>query len=172
MDKEENSILDSSEQSSEEEETFVNVDEILKSRLKKIFQIQINENSLLIKHIGMGSDVPDIIIKEDFGKNNNLNLYNCIYTETDLIDKVDNTHFLPIMKLVEKTNNFNKIYTISVKLNENIVLDNAINDFDIYLTYMVTKDFFEHIKLDKDINSQNIIEKLFENIIEQGFAIL
>lgn len=168
MDKKENLIVDSSE----EEDSFINVDEILKSRLKKIFQIQINENSLLIKHIGMGSDVPDIIIKEDFGKNNNLNLYNCIYTETDLIDKVDNTHFLPIMKLVEKTNNFNKIYTISVKLNENIVLDNSINDFDIYLTYMVTKDFFEHIKLDKDINSHNIIEKLFENIIEQGFAIL
>ena len=120
----------------------------------------------------MGSDVPDIIIKEDFGKNNNLNLYNCIYTETDLIDKVDNTHFLPIMKLVEKSNNFNKIYSISVKLNQDILLDNTIDNFDIYLTYMVTKDFFEHIKLDKDINSQNIIEKLFENIIEQGFAIL
>jgi hypothetical protein len=171
MDKEEKTTIDNSELSSEEE-TFVNVDEILKSSLKKIFQIQINENSLFIKHIGMGSDVPDIIIKEDFGKKSNLNLYNCIYTETDLIDKVDNTHFLPIMKLVEKSNDFNKIYSISVKLNQDIVLDNTIDNFDIYLTYMVTKDFFEHIKLDKDINSQNIIEKLFENIIEQGFAIL
>lgn len=171
MDKQEKATIDSLELSSEEE-TFVNVDEILKSSLKKIFQIQINEKSLFIKHIGMGSDVPDIIIKEDFGKNNNLNLYNCIYTESDLIDKVDNTHFLPIMKLVEKSNDFNKIYSISVKLNEDIVLDNTIYNFDIYLTYMVTKDFFEHIKLDKDINSQNMIEKLFENIIEQGFAIL
>lgn len=171
MDKEEKATIESLELSSEEE-TFVNVDEILKSSLKNIFQIQINENSLLIKHIGMGSDVPDIIIKEDFGKNNNLNLYNCIYTESDLVNKVDNTHFLPIMKLVEKSNDFNKIYTISVKLNENIVLNNSINNFDIYLTYMITEDFFEHVKLDKDINSLNIIEKLFEYIIELGFAIL
>lgn len=171
MDKEENSTIDSLELSSDEE-TFVNVDEILKSSLKKIFQIQIIEKTLIIKHIGMGSDVPDIIIKEDFGKNNNLNLYNCIYTENDLVDKVDDTHFLPIMKLVEKSNDFNKIYSISVKLNEKIVLNNIINNFDIYLTYMVTNDFFKHVKLDKDINSHNMIEKLFENIIEQGFAIL
>lgn len=169
-----NNISNSSDASEElEEESFINVNEILKSQLKNIYQIQINYDSFIIKHIGTGSDVPDIIIQEGFGKDNNLSLYNCVYTEDELDkNKIKNTSFLPILKLIEKSTDFNKIYTISIKMNEIPSFNESTNEFNLYLTNMTSNDYFNYVQLEKTINSENIIEKFIESIIEQGFIIL
>ena len=45
------------------------IEEINKEQLNAIYQIQLNNENLIIKHIGNGSHVPDFIIKESFGKN-------------------------------------------------------------------------------------------------------
>jgi hypothetical protein len=63
--------MDSDENNNEE---FICLDDFIDNNIMKIYQLQINNNELIIKHIANGSKIPDIIIKENFGKNNNLNL--------------------------------------------------------------------------------------------------
>lgn len=177
-DKPENNISDNINSNSDsEDETYIDVNDILKSQLKNIYQIQINNESIIIKHIGLGSHVPDMIIKEGFGKNNNLSLYNCVYMESEiefLKSEIDNEKFLPIVKLVEKSDSEKKIYSICVKINELSTFNEPITNFNIYLTY-TSSTYIESLyklDLDKNINSSNIIEKMLETIIELGLIIL
>jgi hypothetical protein len=160
-----------------EDDTYIDINEILKSQLKNIYQIQINNESIIIKHIGVGSHVPDMIIKEAFGKNNNLNLYNCVYMESEiefLKSELSNDKFLPIVKLVEKSDSETKIYSISIKVNELIEFNKPYTNFNVYLTYTSSTyvESLYKLDLDKDINSSNIIEKMLETIIELGLTIL
>jgi hypothetical protein len=160
---------------SDSDDAYIDINNIIKAQLKNIYQIQINNESLIIKHIGMGSHVPDMIIKENFGKNNNLNLYNCVYMESEidfLKIELNNDKFLPIVKLVEKLETNNNIYTLSIKVNEILNYNESCTDFNIYLTYSLSNDYINDIKLEKNINSSNIIEKMLENIIELGICIL
>ena len=158
-----------------DDEQYIDINDILKAQLKNIYQIQINNESLIIKHIGSGSHVPDIIIKEGFGKNNNLSLYNCVYMETELEflkTELNNNKFLPIVKLVEKTGTDIKIYSLSVKINSLVNFNELITNFNIYLTYSLSTDYINQIELDKNINSSNIIEKMLENIVRFGLITL
>ena len=161
--------------SDSDEETFINIEEINKEQLNPIYQIQLNNEELTIKHIGNGSHVPDFIIKESFGKNNNLSLYSCVYTndEIDFLKKESNNDkFLPIIKLIEKMENYNNVYSISVKINDFTDYNKIITNFKIYLTHTNKDGYIQDIELGKDINSLNIIEKMIENIINQEIDIL
>ena len=160
---------------SDSDDTYIDINDILKEQLKSIYQIQINNESLIIKHIGKGSHVPDMIIKEGFGKNNNFNLYNCVYMESEidfLKIELNNNKFLPIVKLVEKMESNNKIYTLSVKVNELLNFNELCTNFNLYLTYPLANDYINDIEIEKTINSSNIIEKMLEYIIDLGICIL
>ncbi len=158
-------------------DTYININDMLNEEIKNLYQIQINNDKVTIKHIGRSSHVPDIIIKEKFGKKQNLYLYSCIYLEHEidfLISKIDENKFLPIIKLIEKTGDENedKVYSLSIKISNLINYNESFNNFTTYLTYSTDSGFVYHIQLDKDINPTNIIEKMFEKIIELGINIL
>ncbi len=164
-----------SEPLSTDEEEYIDINDILYENLKRIYQIQMENEKIIIKHIGTSSHVPDIIIKEDFGKKNNLNLYSCIYTNEDidfLKNKIDEDKFLPIIKLVEKSELENKIYSISIKIKCLLNYNEHLTDFSTYLTYSTNNSYIYNVELEKDINSQNIVEKMLEKIIELGITIL
>ena len=161
--------------SSSDEETFIDINELIKSQLKNIYQIQLNNDKLMIKHVGRGSEVPDIIINESFGKKNNLSLYSCVYLENEiefLKSEKNNDKFLPIIKLIEKVEDKSTIYSLSVKINNFINYNEDVSDFSIYLTYNANSDFLYHTPLEKNINQGNVIEKMLEKIIDLGFNIL
>ena len=161
----ENNLVDN-QTNSDSDDTYIDINDLLKEQLKSIYQIQINNESLIIKHIGMGSHVPDMIIKEGFGKNNNLNLYNCVYMESEidfLKTELNNNKFLPIVKLVEKLESNNKIYTLSIKINDLLNFNASCTNFNLYLTYPLENDYINYIEIEKTINSSNIIEKMLES---------
>jgi len=156
-------------------DTYINLKDILEVQQKNIYQTQINNEKVVIKHIGYGSHIPDIIIKEEFGKNKNLYLYSCVYTNDEidfLKTKIDNDKFLPVVKLIEKMEPEDKVYSMSIKINCLFDYNEPFVDFDTYLTYSTNSTYVYHIKLDKNINPSNIIEKMLEKIIELGFNIL
>lgn len=158
-----------------DDDTYINITEMLDIQIKNIYQIQINNEIVVIKHIGRGSHVPDIIIKENFGKKKNLNLYNCVYANQEIDffkTKVDEEKFFPIIKLVEKLEPENKIYSLSIKLKCLFNYNEPLTDFNLYLTYSTNSGHIYHIELDKNINSTNIIEKILEKLIELGINIL
>lgn len=152
--------------SNDTNETFINIEEIYKNNNKPLYQIQLNNEELTIKHIGYASSVPEIIIKENFGKNNNLNLFNCLYTIEELdflkIQPLNNI-FLPILKLT--INNNKNIITLSVKINNFTEYNEPNNNFTIYLTSLINENYIQNIELEKNINSSNIIEIMIKNII-------
>ena len=159
---------------SSEEETFINVNEIIKDQLNPIYQIQLNNQELIIKHIGNGSHAPDFIIKDSFGKNNNLSLYSCVYTDDDfdLLKHNPQKNFLPIVKLIEKKEKHNNVYTISVKIYDFVDYNKIITNFKLFLTLTNKNGYIQDIELDKNINSLNIVEKMIENIIDLEIEIL
>ena len=75
--------LDNSSNSDEYIDISDNFTEINK-KIFKVFQFQPNHNKLVLKHIGNFSQVPDIIIKEEFGPDSNMYLYNCVYSQEEL----------------------------------------------------------------------------------------
>lgn len=167
--------LDELSEELSEEETYIDINDLIKAQLKNIYQIQLNNENLIIKHIGNGTHVPDIIIKESFGKNNNLSLYNCVYLEDEmdfLKSEQNSDKLLPVIKLIEKIDKQVNIYSLSVKIHNFINYNEYINNFDIFLTYTSDKDKFYHIQLTKNIDHSNIIEKMLEHIIDFGFNIL
>jgi len=201
-------------------ETYINIDKLISDDINEIYQIQLNNNFLELKHVGTGTHIPEIIIKENFGVDNSFNLYNCLYSRDELdnifndgtgsgsgsesgsktdTDQYSNI-FLPIIKLVknypindilEKNLNkgqninqdinqdqepnlnqdLNQIFSISVKISDFTGLNKLIDKFQLYLTNNIKeKVWFQ--KLEPNINSSNIIEKMIESIIELGIKIL
>jgi hypothetical protein len=152
---------------------YIDVSELVKSQLQNIYQIQLNNDNVIIKQIGTGTDVPDIIIKETFGKKNNLNMYNCVYTEKeiDFLKTENNSEkLLPIIKLIETTDTKN-IYSLSIKFNNSIHFNEYTHNFTIYLTYSINTEYFYTMELQKTINSNNIIETFIEKMMDCGFNI-
>jgi hypothetical protein len=150
-----------------DDETFVDLNDILKSQLKKLYQIQINNEFITIKHIGNSSHVPDIIIKEKFGKNSNFNLYNCVYMEEEFElfkNAIDNDKLLPVIKLIDKSHD-TCIYSLSVKIHELFNFNEPFKKFTVYLTYN-KNDYIYQIVIDENINSSNIIDVFLETIIK------
>ena len=63
---------------------YVDLSEQINDNTENIYQFALSENQLILKHIGKCNVVPDIIIMEKFGPDSNLNLYNCVYSKTEL----------------------------------------------------------------------------------------
>ena len=138
---------------------YVDLSSNLDSESEDIYQFIINDDKLELKHIGKFTKAPDIIIKENFGPESNMNLFSCVYTFGELTTKSDEL-FFPLVKLVVKNVTNIVITCIAIKLT-NIQVDKPINEWDLY--WLENKSDLEHIKMckiEKNINSTNIIEKL------------
>ena len=181
------SDLDSDLDSDSDE--YIDLSNYMENDLKHVFQFHLMNEKLLIKHIGKSSDTPDIIIMENFGPDSNMSLYNCVYShdelesiktdisnddniiltnghklENELEDNLEHLKlFFPIVKLIVKLNqDTNIIYCIAIKLNQEIVYEKEIKEWDLYwIEYSSSnKETFKTKKIEKDINPTNILEHL------------
>lgn len=148
-------------------EEYVDLEEMIKERepdKKNIYQIQISEESIKIRLVGRESFVPDVIIKENFGPNDSLSLYSCLYDENDFKINIDENknYFFPLIKLIEKKEDNIIIYSFTVKFTE-LIYDLDINNYELYIVSNKYEDDFIHVNsIEKNINSNNIIEKIIE----------
>ncbi len=159
--------------SDSDSEEFIDIEDLIKQKgLEQldIYQLQINFDKLVLKKIGKEHFAPDIIIKENFGPNKNMNLYSCVYTDEELFENLTcNQIFFPLVKLVINSSSNDIItYSIAVLFNnlhnlEDIDRDN-ITDFMLYFVYNKKNEERVHTtEIEKNINSDNIIEKLIEH---------
>lgn len=160
--------------SDSDSDSYINLDSLMKEKLVNIYQPQLNNKTIEFKHIANSSDVPDIIIKTGFGTNKNLNLYSCVYKESEinfLTQKIHSEKFLPIIKLIEKQDNKENIYTLSVKITELLEYNKKFESFDLFLT-IKENNFIRYNLVAKEITCENIVEKFLECIIELDIKIL
>lgn len=176
-----NSNFDNSNTDTDSDE-YIDLSEYIEDNLKHIFQFQINNEILVLKYIGKSSDTPDIIIMENFGPNSNMCLYNCVYSHEELesvkkpepisesndkLDKSNNLEqlelFFPIIKLVVKEQDNIIISSIAIRLEQEIIFDNVINEWKLYwVSNSNTSEYIKTLKLEKDINSTNILEQIIK----------
>ena len=182
--------------SDSDSDEYVDLSNLVEEDIEHIFQFHLNFDKLFLKYIGKSSQAPDIIIKENFGPESNMFLYNCVYShyELEMYNKdvsndtennfsIDSDLFLPIIKLIVKeeikesnstnqnsspNSNQNQDYKITIssfaiKLGEKVKYDDEFTDWELYWVENVnTNDYVRTIKIDKNINPTNIIEKLIE----------
>ena len=151
-------------------EEFINLDDYINDNTdkKKLYQIQLLENNFIFKHVGnSNTSPPDMIITENFGANNSYNIYSSLYLEDELLNYKDK--IIPLIKITN--NKLNDKYSLCIKYKEYINENNTYELFFIYNTG--DKVICEPIKEEekKNINPDNIIEKLFELIIDTGVVI-
>lgn len=154
-------------------EEFINLDDYINNdntTKKKLYQIQILNNNFIFKHIGnSNTNPPDMIIKENFGIDNSFNIYSSLYLENEIFDYKDK--IIPLIKITN--NKLNDKYSICIKYTfENINENN--NNYNLFFVYNVNdKVICEPISEEnkKNINPDNIIEKLLELIIDTGVVI-
>lgn len=182
----------SEENTDTDTDEYVDLIDMVKDETLELYQFQINMDKLILKLIGKSSIAHDIIIKENFGPNSSMSLYNCIYTNEELDLFIQNKQiksneknidyseddmmdlFFPLIKLVKVINNIqdnnidNKqvnfiISSIAIKLKQNIVLDKEISEWELYwVQNEKNNDNIKTLKLEKNINTENILEKLLE----------
>ena len=144
---------------------YIKIDEIYKKQEKQLYQIQINYENVEIVNVGIGN-APDIIIEEKIGKNSDLTLVSCVYTLNEL-DELSKFKCIPIIKLVQNVGKCVISYCISIKINDK---DN--NCFTPYFSRLILeqngdKKQFDNV-IGKNFNKDNIIDVLFENVIDLG----
>ena len=128
------------------------------------FQFDLNNKNLKLNLVGKGEDIGDIIIKENFGKNNDYTISSCIYKYDEITNIKDK--FIPLIKLYNEKNT----YGIGIISYENIQINNTTNNFDVFFIYKTNK--FHKLKLEKDIDKNNIIEKLIDKLLDLNIFIL
>ncbi len=149
------------------EEEFIDLDNLIKEQKKiRLYQIQITNKTFIFKHIGETSDgAPQVIIKENFGIDNKYNMFTMIYEENELIEY--NNKIVPLIRITDNKN----YYSICVKYNiDNAINTNINNIFELYFVYSINNEI-KYVSIEKNINSDNIIEKLFELIIDNGIIL-
>lgn len=153
------------------EEEFINLDDLINEQPKiKLYQIQITNNTFIFKHIGETSEkAPEVIIKENFGIDNKYNMFTIIYEENELLEY--NNKIVPLIRITDNKNN----YSICIKyivndINNSNNSNNSNNIFDLYFVYNINKNIMYKL-LEKNINADNIVEKLFELIIDNGIIL-
>lgn len=149
------------------EEEFIDLDNLIKEQKKiRLYQIQITNKTFIFKQIGETSDrAPEVIIKENFGIDNKYNMFTMIYEENELIEY--NNKIVPLIRITDNKN----YYSICVKYNIDITINTIINNiFELYFVYSINNEI-KYILIEKNINSDNIIEKLFELIIDNGIIL-
>ncbi len=151
-------------------EEFINLDDYINDTVdkKKLYQIQLLNNNFIVKHIGnSNTNPPDMIIKENFGVDNSFNIYSSLYLEDELLNYKDK--IIPLIKITN--NKLNNKYSLCIKYKDYV---NENNFYELFFVYNVDdKVIYELIKEEdkKNINPDNIIEKLFELVIDIGVII-
>lgn len=171
---------------------YIDLSSQIENNTSHIFQFHLSNDKLILKYIGKSTFAPDIIIKENFGSESNMSLYNCVYTQEELesynIDEnqqnleygkdeqnqMDNLVF-PLVKLItyEKNNKQTnqeksdepiiKISSIVVKINQKIKYETEFNNWDLYWVENIqSEEYVKMVEIDKNINHKNILEKLIE----------
>ena len=144
------------------DDDYINLDNYINHI--EYFQFDLNNKNLKLNIVGKGEDIGDIIIKENFGKNNDYTISSCIYKYDEITNIKDK--FIPLIKLYNEKNN----YGIGIISYENIPINNTTNNFDVFFIYKTNK--FHKLKLDKDIDKNNIIEKLIDKLLDLNIFIL
>ena len=154
-------------------EEFINLDDYINDNIdkKKLYQIQLLNNNFIFKHVGnSNTNPPDMIIKENFGVDNSYNIYSSLYLEDELLNYKDK--IIPLIKITN--NKQNDKYSLCIKYDNNIFENNKDINYNLFFVYnTVDKVICDPINDDekKNINPDNIIEKLFELIIDKGVII-
>ena len=151
------------------EEEFIDLDNLIEEQKKiKLYQIQITNKTFIFKHIGETSEgAPEVIIKENFGIDNKYNMFTMIYEENELIEY--NNKIVPLIRITDNIN----YYSICIKYNiDNNFIDNYFvnNIFELYFVYNINNEI-KYILIEKNINADNIVEKIFELIIDNGIIL-
>jgi len=132
---------------------------------KNYYQIQLFNEKYIIKKIGEGSEIGDIVILNNFGADNKYTIYACVYEKEEL--ELMKNNYIPIVRLTDEIRN----YCICFKA-ESIIYDNLSENFELYFMHGIKqKNIF---KLDKNINSQNIsgiVETLIGKLLDLGIYI-
>ena len=144
------------------DDDYINLDNYINHI--EYFQFDLNNKNIKLNLVGKGEDIGDIIIKENFGKNNDYTISSCIYKYDEITNIKDK--FIPLIKLYNEKNT----YGIGIISYENIPINNTTNNFDIFFIYKTNK--FHKLKLDKDIDKNNIIEKLIDKLLDLNIFIL
>lgn len=125
------------------------------------YQVQLNNDKVIVKHVAHGDKVGDVLISKNFGIDNKYSLYASMFKKEDLEDK----KFMPVIYLTDGI----RYYYISVLLNSNII-EVEHSDFELYFVCCVKNQ--TSFKIDKNIDKNNIFEKLFLILKNRGIDIL
>lgn len=144
------------------DDDYINLDNYINHI--EYFQFDLNNKNLKLNLVGKGEYIGDIVIKENFGKNNDYTISSCLYKYDEITNIKDK--FIPLIKLYNEKNT----YGIGIISYENISINNITNNFDVFFIYKTNK--FHKLKLDKDIDKNNIIEKLIDKLLDLNIFIL
>lgn len=152
-----NKNLETDINSDTDSDEYVDLSNCAKDDLKHIFQFHLMNEKLLIKYIGKSSDTPDIIIKENFGPESNMFLYNCVYSHDEL-EESKNYNLNESIEQKKPFDNFKNIKNITnfddlglffpiIKL----VVKNTSNNIDNYAISSIAIKLNQEIKYDEEI---------------------
>ena len=142
---------------------YIDLNTLVNSEL--YYQFDLNNETLKINNVGNGNYVGDILIKENVLKNNEYSIYSTIYSEQELLEL--HNKFIPLLIIRNKKT----CYSIGIIVYQKIELNEKnINNFDVFCVYNIDKLY--KIKINKDVNKENIIEKLIEHLIDMNIFIL
>lgn len=148
-----------------DDEKYINLEDLIDKNKYIYYQLLLNNDTLMIKKVGSGEKMGDVIIKENFGNNNNYTIYSCIYEKNEF-DIIKNK-YIPLLKITDNI----RVYSIAVIINENVIEENVLlKNFEVVLIHGYK--VFKTIKLEKNINSKNIIEKLINKLFDLNILIL
>ena len=153
-------------ETNKKQEEFININDYLTEYT--IYQIQLENEKILIKKIGKSKTSDHIQIFKDIGPDNNISLYSVVYTEEELKECLSTGGMFDLLKLYEKNNKDNMITNLCVKIHENIFekgLENyIIKEFDIYLISEIENNenkFISKVE-QKNLNKNNMIQQILE----------
>lgn len=149
---------DNSEKNSEE---YISIEELMTS--KDFYQIQLNNDKLIIKCIGKTINKNDTNNYFKCYEKNNLTFYNKLYYNEDF-DINNITKLFCVIKMSIVNGTTTNSYNISVKFNT-IEFNKELDDFELYYTELVDGNFSKKL-INNDINKDNIINKLVDLSIE------
>lgn len=142
---------------SDNEENFIDLNNLIKEHY--LYQIQINNEELIIKKIGKSKQSDDIIIyKNDKG----FTLYSIVYSSEELKYNEDLGNIFNLMKIHEKVNNKDILFNIGIKINEEVKINKVIKDFKVFfLSNEINKNGKKYYKeFNKTVNKDNIVETM------------
>ena len=144
---------------------YINLDDKIDEN--DIFQIQIEGTELIIKKIGKSNTNNDIILCKNIGRKKNITLFSIVYTQDELTYYEDLGKIYNLIKLHEKEENKDKLFNLSVKINEKIEINKIITDYEIFfISNEIYDDNKKYLKkIDNIINKNNIIEIVIKEYI-------